>query len=37
MRIINDRSTVYNNVEICVANKCEIRVNKINFIKRGKK
>ena len=35
MGVINDRSIVYNNVEICIANKCEIRVNKIDTIKRS--
>ena len=28
---IDDRGMIYNNVEICITNKCEIRVNKINI------
>ena len=33
---IDDRGMIYNNVEICITNMFEIRVNKINVDKGGK-
>lgn len=35
MRDIDDRGVIYNNVKICITNKCKIRVNKINIDKWG--
>lgn len=31
MRSIRDRGIICNNVKICVANECEVRVNKVNI------